>query len=234
MPNIALIGLAAHIGSQIATADPYALAARVLLTLKSEIERDGLAIITTLDIGGGLSVTYNTEEEPDLAAYAAALAPIAQYANVTIAIEPGRFLVAAAGVLLTRVLYRKHSGGKEIIITDAGMNDLIRPSLYESHHTIDDVTSDALPSIQANIVGPVCESGDFFAQNRNVTDLQPGHLIAIRTAGAYGFSMASNYNSRPRPAEVLVDGDRFAVITSRESDADLVRRETTTPTWMEV
>jgi len=134
-------------------------------------------------------------------------------------------------VLLTRVLYRKNSGAQEIVITDAGMNDLIRPSLYSSHHTVDAVGSDAAPTLRANVVGPVCESGDFFARDRLITDVSPGDLIALRTAGAYGYVMASNYNSRRRPAEVLVDGDRFAVITERERDEDLTRRETLTPAW---
>ncbi len=233
MPNVKLTGLAAHLGSQIGDAAPYALAAHELVRLKREIESDGLAKITTLDLGGGLGVTYHDEPAPDLAAYAAALAIAANEPGVEILVEPGRFLVADAGVLLTRVLYRKHSGGKDIVITDAGMNDFIRPSLYESRHDIEAVSSDDAPSLRANIVGPVCESGDFFANDRLITDVAPGQLLALRTTGAYGYSMASNYNSRPRPAEVLVDGDRFAVITKRESNADLTRRETSAPEWME-
>jgi diaminopimelate decarboxylase len=152
---------------------------------------------------------------------------------VSVIVEPGRFLVAESGVLLTRVLYRKRSGGKNIVITDAGMNDFIRPSLYESHHDIEAVSGDDAPGLRADIVGPVCESGDFFANDRVIANVAPGELLALRTTGAYGYSMASNYNSRPRPAEVLVDGDRFAVITERESDADLMRRETLAPEWIE-
>ncbi|MGI8548363.1 MAG: diaminopimelate decarboxylase, partial [Gemmatimonadaceae bacterium] len=234
MPNVSLVGLAAHVGSQISTSEPYATAARILLDLKHVVERERLAVISTLDVGGGLAVTYDSEATPDLTAYAAALAPIADEADTSIIVEPGRFLVAESGTLLARVLYRKLSGGKEIVITDAGMNDLIRPSLYESHHRIDVVGSDAPASLRANIVGPVCESGDFFARDRSIADVQPGDLLAVRTVGAYGFSMASNYNSRPRPAEVLVDGSSFAVITERESDADLTRRETLTPDWVTV
>ena len=233
MKHIELVGLAAHLGSQIGDAAPYALAAQTLVQLKREIERDGSARITTLDLGGGLGVTYHDEESPDLEAYARALSIAAAEPGVQILVEPGRFLVAESGVLLTRVVYRKHSGGKEIVITDAGMNDFIRPSLYESRHAIEAVHSGAEPTLRANIVGPVCESGDFFATDRMITDVQPGQLLALRTTGAYGYSMASNYNSRPRPAEVLVDGDRFAVITRRETDADLTRRETTEPHWME-
>ncbi|HEY8310045.1 MAG TPA: diaminopimelate decarboxylase [Gemmatimonadaceae bacterium] len=232
MSNVELVGLAAHLGSQIGDAAPYALAARTLVALKREIEAQGLAKLTTLDLGGGLGVTYHEEATPDLAAYAEALSIAANEPGIEILIEPGRFLVADAGVLLTRVVYRKHSGGKDIVITDAGMNDFIRPSLYESRHSIESVESDAEPSLRANIVGPVCESGDFFANDRLITDVEPGQLLALRTAGAYGYSMASNYNSRPRPAEVLVDDDRFAVITERESDDDLIRRETATPLWL--
>lgn len=233
MPNIQLVGLAAHLGSQIGDAAPYALAGRTLVGLKREIESEGLGSIASLDLGGGLGVTYHEEAEPDLAAYAQALGIAADEPGVEILVEPGRFLVADSGVLLTRVLYRKHSGGKDIVITDAGMNDFIRPSLYESRHAIESVATDAEPSLRANIVGPVCESGDFFANDRVITDVVPGQLLALRTAGAYGYSMASNYNSRPRPAEVLVDGERFAVITERETDADLTRREIAAPRWME-
>lgn len=232
MANVKLTGLAAHLGSQIGDAAPYALAATELVRLKREIEGEGLANIATLDLGGGLGVTYHEEAEPDLAAYADALRIAASEPGVSILIEPGRFLVADSGVLLTRVLYRKHSGGKDIVITDAGMNDFIRPSLYESRHAIEAVSVEDTPTLRANVVGPVCESGDFFANDRLITDVSPGQLLVLRTAGAYGYSMASNYNSRPRPAEVLVDELRFAVITERESDADLTRRETSTPQWM--
>lgn len=232
MPNISLTGLAAHVGSQVSTAEPYRRAAMILIGLKHALKREGVASITLLDVGGGLSVTYDTEDRPDLAEYAAALAPMGKEDGTSIIIEPGRFLVAESGTLLARVLYRKRSGDNEIVITDAGMNDLIRPSLYESHHGIDLVGSEAPAAMRANIVGPVCESGDFFARDRSMPALEPGDLLALRTVGAYGFSMASNYNSRTRPAEVLVDGSAFAVITERETYADLTRRETLTPNWV--
>jgi diaminopimelate decarboxylase len=233
MPNVKITGIAAHIGSQIFDPAPYRATAETLVALKHELEREKLATITTLDVGGGLAVRYENEERPDVAAYADALRPAAEEPGVQLFVEPGRFLVAEAGVLLTRVLYRKRSGGQDIVITDAGMNDLIRPSLYASHHAVESVGSDAAPSLRANVVGPVCESGDFFARDRVITDVAPGDLIALRTAGAYGYVMASNYNSRRRPAEVLVDGDRYAVITERERDEDLTRRETLTPAWRE-
>lgn len=233
MQNIRLIGLAAHVGSQISDAAPYLLAANILTSLKHVIEREGLAGISILDMGGGLGVSYGEESGPDLAAYADALRPLAAEPGITVLIEPGRFLVAESGVLLTRVLYRKTSGGKQIIITDAGMNDLIRPSLYESHHEIDAVTESRGAHVSASVVGPVCESGDFFARDRMVPDAESGDLLALRTVGAYGFSMASNYNSRHRPAEVLVDGNRFGIITERETDVDLTARETVEPEWLE-
>jgi diaminopimelate decarboxylase len=150
--------------------------------------------------------------------------------GVTLVLEPGRFLVAEAGVLLTRVLYRKRSGGKEYVITDAGMNDLVRPSHYDAYHAITAVQPSGA-QVVADVVGPVCESGDFLALDRRVDDAQPGELLAVQTAGAYGYVMASNYNSRPRPAEVLVDGDRFAVATERERYEDLVRLERAALDW---
>lgn len=233
MPNVQLVGLAAHVGSQITDMVPYETAADVLLALRRAIEAEQLARISVLDLGGGLAVPYDDEERPDLAAYTSALRRVAEEPGVELLVEPGRFLVAESGVLLTRVLYRKRSGGQEIVITDAGMNDLIRPSLYASHHRIEVVERHGGDPIHANVVGPVCESGDFFARNRAMIDAAPGDLLALRTVGAYGYVMASNYNSRPRPAEVLVDGDRFGVVTERESYEDLARRERTTPRWME-
>ncbi|MEO7218268.1 MAG: diaminopimelate decarboxylase [Gemmatimonadaceae bacterium] len=233
LPNVRLTGLAAHLGSQIGDAEPYARAATLLVSLKKEIEAAGIATISSLDLGGGLGIEHEGEHSGFLDTYAGALRIAAAEPDTDVLIEPGRFLVADAGVLLTRVLYRKRSGGKDILITDAGMNDFIRPSLYESKHEIESVAN-ASQELVASVVGPVCESGDFFATDRVVPDVAPGQLLVVRTAGAYGYSMASNYNSRPRAAEVLVDGVRFAVITERESDADLTRRETSAPQWIEV
>lgn len=234
MRNVRVTGVAVHIGSQIFDPAPYRAAADVLVQLKRELDGAQLATITTIDVGGGLAVRYEDEQRPDVAAYAQALRPAADEPGVQLFVEPGRFLVAEAGVLLARVLYRKRSGGQDIVITDAGMNDLIRPSLYASHHAVESVSSDAPPSLRANVVGPVCESGDFLARDRVITDVQPGDLIVLRTAGAYGYVMASNYNSRRRPAEVLVDGDRYAVVTERERDEDLTRREALNPAWREL
>jgi diaminopimelate decarboxylase len=145
-------------------------------------------------------------------------------------LEPGRFLVGNSGVLLTRVLYRKHSGGKDFIITDAGMNDLLRPSHYNAFHGIEAVTPRG-GKVVADVVGPICESGDFFGLHREVDDVQPGDLVVVRSSGAYGFAMASNYNSRPRAAEVLVERGRYGVVTEREDYSDLLRKEKVEPDW---
>ena len=233
MPNLRLTGIAAHLGSQIDAVAPYARAAELLVQLKREIEAAGIARISTLDLGGGLGLGASGDSSSYLREYADALRVIAAEPDTEILIEPGRFIVADAGVLLTRVLYRKTSGGTEIVVTDAGMNDFIRPSLYESLHAIESVDTADQPKLLANVVGPVCESGDFFATGRLIPEVGPGSLLVVRTAGAYGYSMSSNYNSRVRPAEVLVDGDRFALITERESDADLTRREISAPHWSE-
>jgi diaminopimelate decarboxylase len=152
-------------------------------------------------------------------------------AGVDLIVEPGRFLVAEAGVMLTEVLYRKESGGKKFMIVDAGMNDLIRPSHYEAHHAIETVKPAGDATTTVDVVGPVCESGDFLALNRPMPDVGAGALLAVRNAGAYGHVMSSNYNSRPRPAEVLVDGDRWGVVSVRESLEDLVRNERISPDW---
>jgi diaminopimelate decarboxylase len=156
--------------------------------------------------------------------------PAARALGLELIVEPGRFLVGNAGVLVTRVLDRKHSGGKEYVVTDAGMNDLLRPSHYQAFHRIEAAAA-GRGRVVADIVGPVCESGDFLALDRDVDDVHPGDLLVVHSAGAYGFVMASNYNARPRPAEVLVDGDRFAVARGREEYEDLVRHETPTPDW---
>jgi diaminopimelate decarboxylase len=232
MQNVSLVGIAAHLGSQISQSEPYAITARQLIELRNEIVKLGVTTLKYLDVGGGLGVTYDNEAPLDVAQFAQLLAPIVRESGLELVLEPGRYLVANAGVLLARVIYRKRSGGKEIIITDSGMNDLIRPSLYEAYHAIDSVDAPQAP-ITADIVGPVCESGDFFALDRVVSDVPQGGFLAVRSAGAYGYVMASNYNTRPRPAEVLVDGDRYAVITRRETYQDLIDLETLTPTWNE-
>ena len=156
--------------------------------------------------------------------------PAVRRLGLELIVEPGRFLVADAGLLLARVLYRKRSGGRDVLITDTAMNDLLRPSHYDAYHRIEAVHA-ATGVGRFDVVGPVCESGDFLALDREMEDVGPGDLLCVHTAGAYGYSMASNYNSRPRPVEILVDGERWAVITERERYAELVRRETVSPHW---
>ncbi len=230
LPNVRLLGLDMHVGSQISQFAPYEVGLQRLLHLRREIERETDVKLEYLDIGGGLAVTYDAERTVDVAHFGEVISALVGGSGLKIILEPGRFLVGNAGVLLTKVLYRKRSGGKEFIITDAGMTDLLRPSHYNAFHRIEAVNPTGRTTI-ADVVGPVCESGDFLALDRDIDDAQPGHLLAVRSTGAYGFVMASNYNSRPRPVEVLVDGDRFGVITKRESYEDLVRNEQAQPEW---
>jgi diaminopimelate decarboxylase len=230
LPNIALLGLDMHVGSQISQFAPYEVGLQRLLHLRREIERETKARLEWLDIGGGLAVTYDAERSVDVRHFGEVISALVAGSGLRIILEPGRFLVGNAGVLLTRVLYRKRSGGKEFIITDAGMTDLLRPSHYNAFHRIDAVKPTGRTTV-ADVVGPICESGDFLALDRQIDDAQPGDLLAVQSTGAYGFVMSSNYNSRPRPPEVLVDGDRFAVITRRESYDDLTRNEIETPDW---
>lgn len=224
LPHIMLRGLDMHIGSQVFQLEPYREGLVRLLDLYEQMRGLGATDIRYLDIGGGFAVTYEDELPMDLDALAAALLPRIQQSGLTLIVEPGRFIVGNAGVLLARVMHRKKAGGKEYIITDAGMNDLVRPSHYDAYHAIEAVHARGTRSI-VDVVGPVCESGDFFALDREVDDVEAGDLIVVRTTGAYGYVMSFNYNSRPRVAEVLVDGDRFAVVSRRESYADLVRLE---------
>lgn len=230
LSNIQLLGLDMHVGSQISQFAPYEVGLQRLLHLRREIERDTKAHLEWLDIGGGLAVTYDAERSVDVRHFGEVIGALVSGSGLKIILEPGRFLVGNAGVLLTRVLYRKRSGGKEFIITDAGMTDLLRPSHYNAFHRIEAVKPTGRTTV-ADVVGPICESGDFLALDRQIDDAQPGDLLAVQSTGAYGFVMSSNYNSRPRAPEVLVDGEKFAVITRRESYEDLVRNEIETPDW---
>ena len=233
MKNIALIGLDMHVGSQISHFEPYEIGVGRLLQLRKEIEEAGATELEYLDIGGGLAVSYDLEHPIDVEAFAAVVERMVAPTGLKVIVEPGRFLVGNAGVLLTRVLYRKRSGGKQFMIVDAGMNDLIRPSHYNAYHRIEAVRPNG-GRVTADIVGPVCESGDFLGLHRDVDDAMPGDLVAVLSAGAYGFVMASNYNSRPRVVEVLVEGDRFGIVTEREQYTDLVRKERLEPEWRKV
>jgi len=230
MKHVRLIGLDMHVGSQISQFQPYEIGLGRLLKLTSEIQGAGAKDLKYLDIGGGLAVTYDAEHPIDVEGFGAALKKMVKPTGLELILEPGRFLVGNAGVLLTRVLYRKRSGGKEFIIIDAGMNDLLRPSHYNAYHKIEAVTPRG-SKVTADIVGPICESGDFFGLHREVDDVEPGDLVVVRSSGAYGFAMASNYNSRTRAAEVLVDRGRYGIITEREDYPDLVRKERLEPEW---
>jgi diaminopimelate decarboxylase len=230
LPHVALKGLGMHLGSQIANADPMRDALPRLLDVVRVVRAQGHAL-TFIVVGGGLAVPYEPGEPvADVDDYASLIIAATRDSGLQLLLEPGRFIVADAGALLTRVLYRKHAAGKDFVVTDAGMNDLVRPALYQAYHDIEPV-QDTAGQVTADVVGPICESGDFYAKDRLVADVQAGDLLAVRTAGAYGYTMASNYNSRPRPAEVLVDGARFAVITERERLEDLVRLERAHLQW---
>ena len=229
LPHVKLVGLGMHLGSQIATVDPMKEALPRLLAAIETVRAQGHEL-RFVDVGGGLSVPYEGEAEADVEGYARVINEAVAGIGLELLLEPGRFLVAESGVLVTEVLYRKHAAGKDFVVTDAGMNDLMRPMLYSAYHHIEAVVANE-STVKADVVGPICESGDFFAKGRILSDVSAGALLAIHTTGAYGYAMASNYNSRPRPAEVLVDGDRFAVITERERFEDLVRLERAHLQW---
>jgi diaminopimelate decarboxylase len=196
-----------------------------VLSLIERLRDRGLDI-RHLDLGGGLGVPYKEgDEEPDVSAHIAAICRRTAGLGLELMVEPGRSIVGPAGALVSRVLYRKSTGSKEFIVLDAAMNDLIRPALYKAHHEIVPLRQPDAPQITADIVGPVCESGDFFAQGREVANVLPGDFVALLTAGAYGFTLSSNYNSRPRAAEVLVDQDQWRIVRRRETLDDLIRGE---------
>ena len=226
--NITIIGVHKHIGSQITKVDPFVDALKRVLRLIDELGNRGIRI-SCLDIGGGLGITYKDESPPVPEDLAKKLIPLLKGRDLTLIIEPGRSIVGNAGVLVAKTLYLKKGARKEFIIIDAGMNDLIRPSLYEAYHHILPVVKKKRGSVVGDIVGPICESGDFLALNRELGRLQQGEYIAVMSAGAYGFSMSSNYNSRPRAAEVMVKGRQHALIRQRETYRDLIRNERIPP-----
>jgi diaminopimelate decarboxylase len=225
LPHVEVVGVACHIGSQITELSPFLEAVQRLRVLVEELTRRGIKI-RYLDLGGGLGITYDQETPPHPRDYGQALIKELKGLDVTLILEPGRVLVGNAGILVTRVYYTKDSEAKHFIVVDAGMNDLARPSLYGSYHALWPVMQEPRREVTASLVGPICESGDFLAKDRPMTDFQPGELVAVMSAGAYGFSMSSNYNARPRVAEILVKDDEFYVIRKRESHAQLIRGET--------
>jgi diaminopimelate decarboxylase len=224
MPDLELVGLSTHIGSQITDTSPFTEAAGKVAAIVKQLRSDGI-VLKNLDLGGGLGIPYQ-EEPPQPAEYAKAmLAPLAGL-DLRIITEPGRVIVGNAGVFVTRVLYIKETDVRRFVIVDGAMNDLIRPVLYEAYHAIWPVEQrSGARQIVADVVGPVCESGDFFARERALPEPKEGDLIALMSAGAYGFVMASNYNSRPRAPEVLVDGEKAHVVRERETFEDLIRGE---------
>ncbi len=223
--HLRLQGVSCHIGSQLMDTNPLFEALNGVLALVDELRAAGHPI-TELDMGGGLGVAYKEEQQPpETEAYIQMICEKTAGHKVKLMVEPGRSITANAGVLLTRVMYRKTTATKEFVIVDAAMNDLIRPSLYQAHHEIVPLRQRTLGTITADVVGPVCESGDYFARDRELANVFPGDYVALMSAGAYGFVQASNYNSRPRAAEVLVKGDKWLVIRKRETLEDLVRGE---------
>jgi diaminopimelate decarboxylase len=227
-PHLELVALAMHIGSQLTDVAPYVQGARRMAALVREARAAGVTTLRAIDLGGGLGIRYLDERPLDPADWAAAVLPEVADLGLTLYVEPGRFLVGSAGVLLAKVLYRKHSGGKEFVIVDAGMNDLERPSRYQAYHAIVEVAQREGRPLRADVVGPVCETGDFLALDRDLPPLEPGDLVAVLGAGAYGFAMASNYNTRPLPAEVIVEGGEAWLARPRQSVAELFRGERTT------
>ncbi len=225
-PHLILDSVSCHIGSQLLNPEPLVAALDRMLTLIDRLREKGIAI-EYLDLGGGLGVPYKpSDTAPSIADYIARIRNKVEGRRLTLMVEPGRSLVAEAGVLLSRVLYRKKNGNKEFIIVDAAMNDLIRPALYRAHHEILPVKRDASRgTVVADIVGPVCESGDFLAKDREVANVFPGDLVAICTAGAYGAVLSSNYNARTRAAEIMAAGNGYRVVRLRESYEDLIRLE---------
>ena len=225
LPGILVRGVDVHIGSQILDVAPYRLAITRVLELVDRLRARGI-VLEFIDVGGGFGVSYDGESGPAPADFATGLVPLLQQSGLRTVFEPGRYIVGPAGILLTRVLFMKQMGGKTFVITDAGMNDLLRPSHYASYHRIEPAERIAgRETMPVDVVGPICESGDFLALDRPLRRVEPGELLAIGTAGAYGFSMSSTYNARPRPAEVMVAGSAHRLIRRRETYDDLVQGE---------
>ncbi len=226
------VGIDCHIGSQLISLSPFVEAVERVLELVEELWRRGVEL-RYLDVGGGLGIRSREEEPPTPQEYCRALREALTPTDLTLIVEPGRSIAGPAGALVTRLLYVKQQGDRLFYIVDGGMNDLARPSLYDAYHRVLPVRlHQETTRVAADVVGPICESGDFFARERELPPLEPGELLAVMESGAYGFSMASNYNSRPRPPEVLVDGRRRGVIRRREEVEELMALEAI-PHWLE-
>jgi diaminopimelate decarboxylase len=225
LPNLEVIGVDCHIGSQLTKLSPFVDAIKKVRELVETLKKEGFAI-KYLDLGGGLGITYKDEEPPTPADYAEAIIEATKGLDVTLVFEPGRMMVGNAGMLISKVLYVKEGEAKNFVIVDAAMNDLARPALYGSYQGIQAVDNSATGTMVADVVGPICESGDFLAQDREIPVFRQGDLLAVASAGAYGFTMASNYNSRPRTPEVMVKRNQALVVRQRETYEDLVKGET--------
>jgi diaminopimelate decarboxylase len=226
LPNIEIVGIHKHIGSQITQISPFVDSLERVMGLNDDLNDSGIDV-KYIDMGGGIGITYNDEHPPSFEEYVSALRPLIERADRTLIIEPGRVLLGNAGILVTRVLHTKKSSGKNFIIVDAAMNDLIRPSIYGAYHRIIPVQQHAEgeATVEADVVGGICESGDFFARDRELPQFKQGELMAVMSAGAYGSAMSSTYNSRPLLAEVMVDGSEISVIRRRQSYEEMVELE---------
>jgi len=228
LENIDVTGIDCHIGSQITEAKPFMEALKSLNALIDELKHMGIEI-RYLDMGGGLGITYNDESPPHPREYARSIVAALKGSHLKLILEPGRVIVGNAGILVTRVLFRKSGKVKEFVIADAGMNDLMRPTLYDAFHAIEPVVASENKTITADVVGPICETGDFLALDRKIPDVKKGDLLVVMSAGAYGFTMSSNYCSRPKAAEVMVKDNRFHVVKARQNYEDLVAGESIPP-----
>jgi len=222
LPSLNILGIHKHIGSQITTIRPFVDALQKVILLAKTLKSHGIAI-DYIDMGGGLGIPYKNEHPPHPAELSKAILPLLKDGNFNLILEPGRSIAGNAGILVTKVLYIKKHPQKEFVIIDGGMNDLIRPSLYNAYHHVLPVKKNSRSRVVSDLVGPICESGDFLAKNRELKRASRGDLLAVMSAGAYGFTMSSNYNSRPRVAEVLVRGSEFFVVRERETYKDLAR-----------
>ena len=225
LKNIEVIGIDCHIGSQITEVGPFEEALKSIKTLLQHLKAELGIHIGYIDMGGGLGITYADETPPSLKEYAKAFLTNLDGMDLRLILEPGRVLVGNAGILVTRVLYKKSGSGKKFIIVDAGMNDLLRPTLYKAFHAIEPVVRSETSFTVADVVGPICESGDFLAVDRSLADVKAGDLLAVMSTGAYGFVMSSNYCSRTRVAEVMVKNNRYEIVKQRETYQDLVKGE---------
>ena len=224
--NVEVVGIDFHIGSQITQTGPFVEAMKSILGLATELKDLGINV-KYVDVGGGLGINYKDETPPEPDEYAKAICQVIGDFPITVILEPGRAMVGNAGIMVTRVLYLKQGSTKTFVVVDAGMNDLVRPSIYDAYHEIKPVSVREGETVAGDVVGPICESTDFLAKDREIGVVQQGDLLAVMSSGAYGFTMSSNYNSRPRACEIMVRGDAYEVVRARETMEDLMKGEST-------